>query len=102
MLGKVEKPEAMKNYHLHHHSVQTTMGGQEVPLHGFLFPSLEPACDMNTCILVSHKLETYGGVLQKGIKTNSAFYSNIRRKIQQKGTGVMLSLVLKICDRSVS
>lgn len=64
-------------------------GGQDGLLDGFLFPSLEAACDMNICVLFSPKLETYGGVLQKESKTNSAVYVNIRRKTQWKGTDVV-------------
>lgn len=57
-------------------------GGQEGPLDGFLFPSLEPARDTNTCVLLSLQPETYAGALQKEMKTNAAFNLNIRRKVQ--------------------
>lgn len=68
----------------------------------FLFPSLEPPCDPNTCALLSHKPETYGRVLQREMKTNSAFYLNIRREVHWKGAGVKLPLSVKRHDRPVS
>lgn len=64
------------------------LGGQEGLLAASLFPRLESACDLTICVLLNHQLETYGGVLQKEIKTNSAVYLSIRRKTQQ-GTGAL-------------
>lgn len=79
MLNRGGTSETRRNYPWHCCVVQTTAGGQMA--RWLPFPTPEPACDMNTCVLLSHKPETYGGVVQKEIKTDSAFYFNIRRKI---------------------
>ena len=51
---------------------------------GFLLPSLEPACDPNTCILLSCKPETYRGALQKEMP--SAFASERRYSRKEQGS----------------